>query len=331
MGRAGHAVGVQTRGLILAATPAELAGRGRHGPGVEGRDGSSRSGCRSGPARRPLPATDRHGLPAASGRSTTPSPSSASPPRWPTSPVADFDACLSFLAGDLAAPPAAPTSPSRARPRSGPPRGSGSAERPVRDQGARRVIRWFWSNVGTITSEESVRVHVDGQVIGTLEGAYAERLQAGDRFVLDGRALEFRRMDGLGRPRQGVRRRGSEPSPLVERPPGALGRAGPSTSPGSGPRAAEALAEGPSALRAWLGRGPRHRHRRGRGARSPPRRPGAGQRDPRRRRRPGRGILPTRLGRPGLVYAFHAPLGRPASEAMARATAARLGRRFGRT
>jgi ATP-dependent helicase Lhr and Lhr-like helicase len=33
---------------------------------------------------------------------------------------------------------------------------------------------------------------------------------------------------------------------------------------------------------------------------------------------------------PGSIYAFHAPLGRPASEAMARATASRLGRRFGR-
>src|SRR5206468_10978252 len=32
----------------------------------------------------------------------------------------------------------------------------------------------------------------------------------------------------------------------------------------------------------------------------------------------------------GYIYAFHAPLGRPASEAMGRATAARLGRRFGR-
>ena len=33
--------------------------------------------------------------------------------------------------------------------------------------------------------------------IGTLEGAYAERLVPGDRFVLDGRSLEFRRRDGL--------------------------------------------------------------------------------------------------------------------------------------
>ena len=31
--------------------------------------------------------------------------------------------------------------------------------------------------------------------VGTLEAAYAERLVPGDRFVLDGRALEFRRLE----------------------------------------------------------------------------------------------------------------------------------------
>ena len=36
----------------------------------------------------------------------------------------------------------------------------------------------------------------DGVAIGTLEGAYAERLVPGDRFVLDGRSLEFRRREG---------------------------------------------------------------------------------------------------------------------------------------
>src|SRR5262249_28326791 len=50
------------------------------------------------------------------------------------------------------------------------------------------------SNVGTIYSEETVRVIEQGVAVGTLEAAYAERLVAGDRFVLDGRALEFRRL-----------------------------------------------------------------------------------------------------------------------------------------
>ena len=34
-----------------------------------------------------------------------------------------------------------------------------------------------------------------GIAVGTLEVAYAERLVPGDRFVLDGRALEFRRLE----------------------------------------------------------------------------------------------------------------------------------------
>src|SRR5262249_34310695 len=59
-----------------------------------------------------------------------------------------------------------------------------------------RVLRWFWSNVGTITSEETVSVLLDGVAIGTLEGAYADRLVTGDRFLLDGRSLELVRREG---------------------------------------------------------------------------------------------------------------------------------------
>src|SRR5262249_53173333 len=107
---------------------------------------------------------------------------------------ADFDACLDFLAGDLAAPAGAyepgPGAPPRwTSPRIWKTRGHFGVR-------SRRRLRWFWGNVGTITSEESVRVVVDGVEVGTLEGAYADRLQAGDRFVLDGRALEFRRLEG---------------------------------------------------------------------------------------------------------------------------------------
>ncbi len=58
------------------------------------------------------------------------------------------------------------------------------------------MARWFRSNVGTILSEESARVLEDGRAVGTLEASYAERLVPGDRFVLDGRALEVRRLEG---------------------------------------------------------------------------------------------------------------------------------------
>ena len=88
-----------------------------------------------------------------------------------------------------------PSSPSPARRPAGRRRGSGSGTAGSASAG-RRVIRWFWSNVGTITSEETVQVLADGVAIGTLEGAYAERLVPGDRFVLDGRCLEFRRREG---------------------------------------------------------------------------------------------------------------------------------------
>ena len=73
---------------------------------------------------------------------------------------ADFDACLAFLAGDLAAPAGAFEPEPDAAPRWTSPRiwrrGGWFGIR------SRRVVRWFWTNVGTINSEESVRVLADG-------------------------------------------------------------------------------------------------------------------------------------------------------------------------
>ena len=107
---------------------------------------------------------------------------------------ADFDACLAFLAGDLAAPPGAYEPEPDAAPRWTSPR----IWRRGGWFGVRngRVARWFRGNVGTIASEESVRVLEEGVAVGTLEASYAERLVPGDRFVLDGRALEVRRLEG---------------------------------------------------------------------------------------------------------------------------------------
>ena len=98
-----------------------------------------------------------------------------------------------FLAGDLASPAGAYEPEPGASPR-------WTSPRIWRRAGFfgirhRRVARWLRSNIGTITSEESVRVMIDGIELGTLEGSYAERLMPGDRFVLDGRALEFRRLE----------------------------------------------------------------------------------------------------------------------------------------
>src|SRR5690606_37654259 len=112
------------------------------------------------------------------------------------------------------------------------------------------VVRWFRSNVGTITSEESVRVVVEGEPIGTLEGNYAERLQRGDRFVLDGRALAFDRLEGLTVHAQAT---GGEP----DLPRWTSDRQGLSAELAADLaafryRAATLLDEAPSALRAWL-------------------------------------------------------------------------------
>ena len=106
---------------------------------------------------------------------------------------ADFDDCLNFLAGKLSAPAGAFEPETGAPPRWTSPRlWKRDGRFGLRN---RRVARWFWNNVGTINSEETVRVMDRGVAVGTLEAAYAERLIRGDRFVLDGRAFEFRRLE----------------------------------------------------------------------------------------------------------------------------------------
>ncbi len=248
---------------------------------------------------------------------------SASRRRWPISPGADFDACLAFLAGELAAPPGAYEPEPGSTPRWTSPR--------IWKRGGLfgikngRVIRWFWSNIGTITSEESIRVQLDGQVIGTLEGAYAERLQAGDRFVLDGRAFEFRRIEELV---VHVEATGEEANLPSGRATGKGSRPSwPATWPGSGsrPHGSSAMARHFPLL---AGRSARPRPRRGGRPRSSPRCARPGQRGRDAACALGRRI-PDETGSE-FTYAFHAPLGRPACEAIGRAMAARLGRRFGR-
>jgi ATP-dependent helicase Lhr and Lhr-like helicase len=163
-------------------------------------------------------------------------------------------------------------------------------------------------------------------VIGTLEGAYTERLQAGDRFVLDGRALEFRRLEGLT---VHAKSTGGEPN----LPRWSSDRQGLSAELARDvarfrARAAEALTDGPSSLRAWLGED----HDIGPDEAGVLEALFAAQEQ--LSEIPGvDDLLVEEYPDPsgvGFVYAFHAPLGRAASEALARASAARLGRRFGR-
>jgi ATP-dependent Lhr-like helicase len=191
VGRSGHSLGATSRGLILAASAAELAGAV-----VTAR--AAQAG-RLEPLRMisaPLDVVCQQivamsCLRECSVEATYSLLRKAAP--MAELDRADFDACLDYLAGDLAAPAGVDMPDPGAEPR-------WSSARIWKRNGwfgarSRRIMRWFWRNVGTITSEETVQVLDGGVAIGTLEGSYADRLAPGDRFVLDGRSLEFRRRE----------------------------------------------------------------------------------------------------------------------------------------
>ncbi len=189
VGRSGHRLGAVSRGLILAATAAEAVGAV-----VTAR--AARTG-RLEPLRMiesPLDVVCQQLLAmACAGECAVEDAFALFRRAGPMASLArpDFDSCLDFLAGELAAPPGAYEPEPGAAPRWSSPRiWKRNGRFGVRGP---RVVRWFWMNVGTISTEETVRVMLDGVAIGTLDGAYADRLALGDRFVLDGRSLEFRR------------------------------------------------------------------------------------------------------------------------------------------
>ncbi len=191
-GRAGHRIGVTTRGVMLASTAAELAGAAVTAYAARRGEVEPLRAIRA-----PLDVLCQQLVGMACDRD------------WPiedayqlikrSSAMADldrtdFDDCLSFLAGELASPAGAYEPEPGAGPR-------WTSARLWRCKGwfgvrSRRIIRWFYANVGTIHAEESVRVEVDGVEIGKVEADYADRLAAGDRFLLDGRSFEFKRFKG---------------------------------------------------------------------------------------------------------------------------------------
>ena len=321
VGRAGHNPGSTTRGLLLAATPAEVIGA------VVTAD-AARSG-RIEPIRMPDAPLDvlcqqLIGMACAGECSADDAfmlVRRAGPMEGLTR--ADFDACLDALAGDLAAPSGAFEPEPGAAPRWTSPRiWKARGLFNIRNS---RVVRWFRSNVGTITSEESCRVIADGTAVGSVESAYAERLQPGDRFVLDGRSLEFRRFESAtvhakasggepGLPRWSSDRQGLSAELAMEV---AAFRS----------EAARRMGEGASALRSWLA----EVHDLDT--------PASGVIESLISAQERASLVPTPdvllveespSAEGGLTYTFHAPLGRSAIEPIARATAARLGRRFGR-
>ena len=320
VGRSGHRVGAMTKGVILAATAAEIAGAVVTIEAArEGRVEPLR------PIAAPLDVLCQQLIGMSCGDEWSNDEAYALLRK--SSPFehlqrADFEACLNFLSGDLASPAGAFEPEPGAEPRFTSPRIWKSRGRfAVR---SRRVIRWFFGNVGTITSEESVRVVVGDREIGTLEGAYAERLLPGDRFVLDGRSLEFRKLDSST-----VRAvpAGGEPdlprwtsdrqslSPELARDLATFRD-----------EASRMAAEGPFALRARLVEGcgldldaasvvEDLIAAQDQVSEAPP---------------PGGLLVEQTPCEEGHMFAFHLPLARSACEALGRAVAARLGRRFGR-
>ena len=318
VGRAGHRPGVASRGVILAATPEEIAG-----------GAVTAAAARAGrvepirPVEGPLDVLCQQLIGMAAADEWDVDEAFALVRK--SAPMADlsrqdFDDCLCFLAGDLAAPAGAWEPEPGAEPRWTSPRLWRARGRfGVRNA---RVSRWLRGNIGTITAEESARVVVDGVSLGTLEGAYAERLQAGDRFLLDGRSLEFRRLEGLtvhARPSSGgeaelprwtsdkqsispelaldlARLRDDAATVLAAGGPEALGEHF-AAHEGLTPAAAEVLA-GWFAAQEQLSEIPRL----------------------------GGVLVEAWPTAEGVTYAFHAPLPRNACEAVGRAVAARLGR-----
>lgn len=320
VGRSGHRVGTVSRGLLFTATAAELAG-------AVVTVQEARAG-RVEPLRAvsaPLDVLCQQLIGMACGGDCSVDDAYQLVRRASSMAGverADFDACLDFLAGEL------PTPAGAVQPEAGgPPRWT--APRIWRKDGrfgirSRRVAHWFRSNVGTITSEESVHVMADGIEVGTLEGAYAERLQAADHFVLDGRPLEFLRMDGRllyarrSAAEPGLPRWSSDRQSLTA--PLALALAG------FREEAARRLADGRQALREWL-------------CETHGIDPDAAdvllalfESQEQLSEVPTSRMLLVEESPvdDGWSYAFHAPLSRSASEALGRAVAARLGRRLER-
>jgi ATP-dependent Lhr-like helicase len=325
LGRSGHHVGAASRGLVLAASAGELASAA-----VTVR--AARAGQLE-PLRMidaPLDVVCQQLLAmACAGECQVDDAFALLRKAGPMAKLsrADFDDCLKSLAGELAAP--AGVSESDLDASAGP---RWSSPRIWKQNGwfgvrSQRVVRWFWSNVGTISSEESAQVLVGGVAVGTLDGAYAERLVPGDRFVLDGRSLEFRRRQGTvihalsggEDPRLPIWHSDRQTLSCELAREVAVFRA-------EGSRRLER--GGPLALRAWLieslDLSPKTSAIVGALIESQERLSEVPE---------VRQLLVEECPSPdgtGLSYVFHAPLNRGACEALGRATAARLGRRFGR-
>ena len=206
---------------------------------------------------------------------------------------ADFDACLAFLAGDLAV--AARGLRARA--------GLGPALDLAPDLEAGRALRDPQRPGDPLVLVERRHDHLGGIGPGPGRRPVDRDARRGLRRAAPGRRPLRPRRPGAGVPpaRGADRPRPGDAAGEPNLPRWSSDRQGLSAELARDlaafrAEAGRVLADGPSALRSWLGRGARPRPRRGGRPGGPVRRPGAGQRDPGGRRRPRRGI-PRRRGR----------------------------------
>jgi ATP-dependent Lhr-like helicase len=252
LGRSGHGPGRLSHGIVLTSGPAQLleaavtAASGRAGQCEPLRIPS-----------RPLDVLCQQLLGMACAGSCDAETVFALVRRaWPYRNLerSEFDGCLAYLFGlDRHGRPWLPAR-----------LGGEPSDFGIHDERTARLLR---RNLGTIVDDEPVPVLLrsvaqvsnlcseepfepEPQLLGEVDDAFADRLQPGDRFLLDGRCLEFRRRQGL--------------AVLVEE---AIGRTSPPRWTGDGlplsaelaarlfllrVQAAEALREGPESLAALL-------------------------------------------------------------------------------
>ncbi len=194
IGRAGHAPGRARRGLVLTATPAELL--------EAAVTGSSSLSAQCEPLRVPLAPLDvlcqqLLGMAAQQPWSSDEAFAlvrQAYPYRNLARP--EFDRCLEYLSGRRS--DGQPWLPARLRWQ--------DTQFVIQDQRTARLLR---RNLGTILTEEprpvrqildqdqepASRLEDRTRLVGEIDDAFADRLQPGDRFLLDGRCLEFRRTE----------------------------------------------------------------------------------------------------------------------------------------
>jgi ATP-dependent Lhr-like helicase len=190
VGRSGHGPGLVRRGLVLTGSPGELLEAAV--TTASGRAGE----CE--PLRvpaHPLDVLCQQLLGMAAARSWTADDALMLVRRaypYRTLSREDFSACVAYLSGERSDSPLSGETeqwlPARLA--------WNGHEFRILDERTARLLR---RNLGTILAEEPRRVRLtDDTIIGEVEDRFAERLNPGDRFLLDGRCLEYRRNDENG-------------------------------------------------------------------------------------------------------------------------------------